>query len=304
MAGRLSSPRTAIAALAVAAALAVPAAASAAPDFGVTISGAPEPADALGGLVTYAVTVTNGGNEPAPFSLYDDLSELTVFDAVRTPSSQCTTPEDLSGGRLACHSNAYLPPGSSVTIELDVRAVNDNGQAVNVATVLPRYDWTGAADPNPANDSARWTTTFGGAPTGDDSTGSRGGGRGGDPGSGSDAPGKPSIAGLAVRPRSFRSGRAARVSYRMSQPARVTFRVERVAKGRRVGGRCVAARAGNRGKRSCTRYVPMHGSLTRDGSSGLNSFGFKGRLGHRALAPGRYRLAAAGAHASFTILKG
>jgi hypothetical protein len=72
----------------------------------------------------------------------------------------------------------------------------------------------------------------------------------------------------------------------------VTFRVQRATSGRRVGGRCVAPRRSNRGRRACVRYVTLRGSFSMRGRSGANVVRFTGRLrGHR-LAPGRYRLTA------------
>lgn len=61
------------------------------------------------------------------------------------------------------------------------------------------------------------------------------------------------------------------VSFSLSAPATVAFRVER-----RVGG----------------RYAAMRGSLSARGRQGGNRFAFRGRLGGRVLAPGRYRLRA------------
>lgn len=64
----------------------------------------------------------------------------------------------------------------------------------------------------------------------------------------------------------------ARVSYRLSEPARVLFRVVRL---RRSRGR---------------HYVPLRGSFSRASRAGRSAVHFTGRLRHRRLAPGRYRL--------------
>jgi hypothetical protein len=82
------------------------------------------------------------------------------------------------------------------------------------------------------------------------------------------------------------------VRFRLSQAASVTFRVQRAQRGRLVGGRCVAPRRSNRGRRACVRYVTLRGSFAVAGRVGANAFHFTGRLRNRRLAPARYRLVA------------
>ena len=80
--------------------------------------------------------------------------------------------------------------------------------------------------------------------------------------------------------------------FRLSQAATVTFRVQRAARGRRVGGRCVAPRSSNRGRPACVRYVTLRGSFRVRGKAGANVLHVTGRLrGHR-LGPARYKLVA------------
>jgi hypothetical protein len=67
------------------------------------------------------------------------------------------------------------------------------------------------------------------------------------------------------------------VSFSLSVTANTTFRVER----------CVRQRG-----RSCAAYGLMRGGLVRGGLAGRNSFYFRGRIGGRKLARGRYRLVA------------
>jgi hypothetical protein len=115
----------------------------------------------------------------------------------------------------------------------------------------------------------------------------------------------PSITRLAIRPGAFRAAHrgasvavatGARVTFILSRSAYVSFTVERALSGRRVGGRCVAPRAGNRRRPSCTRYLALRGSF-RDpvrgfAAAGSAGFKFTGRLSGRPLAPGSYRLVA------------
>ena len=81
-----------------------------------------------------------------------------------------------------------------------------------------------------------------------------------------------------------------RVRYRVSEAGTARFTVERRAKGRKKGKRCVAPTKKNRKAKRCTRYVKLKGSFSRVSKAGLNSFRFTGRLRGKKLRPGRYRL--------------
>jgi hypothetical protein len=132
----------------------------------------------------------------------------------------------------------------------------------------------------------------------------------------------PRLSALALSPRRFRAaprgpstarrGRGpigATVSYRLSKPAAVRFTVQRALVGRRAGRRCVKPRPANRRAKRCIRHRALRGFFAQSGKAGRNAFRFRGRLGPRKLAPGRYRLrAVAGSrsaprHAAFTILR-
>jgi hypothetical protein len=120
-------------------------------------------------------------------------------------------------------------------------------------------------------------------------------------------------ASTAVSARRTRVHEGATIRYTLSEPARVTLTVELATNGRSKGRRCVTPAGELRTARHC---VVLHtkGRLTRTGVSGVNQVGFSGRLGHRKLAPGSYRLVmratdAAGNHGTaktlrFTIVKG
>jgi hypothetical protein len=84
----------------------------------------------------------------------------------------------------------------------------------------------------------------------------------------------------------------ARVAYSLSAPATVRFSVERRAVGRRVGKRCVRRTRANRGKRHCVRFAKVRGGFSDGGGAGVSRFRFSGRVGGRALRPGRHRLVA------------
>jgi len=79
------------------------------------------------------------------------------------------------------------------------------------------------------------------------------------------------------------------VSYTGSQPATTTFTVEHAVQGRLRGRNCVPRNRRNRGARPCTLLVKV-GSFKHKDPAGRVRFRFTGRLGHRTLRPGNYRL--------------
>lgn len=112
----------------------------------------------------------------------------------------------------------------------------------------------------------------------------------------------PAVSGLTVSNRRFRVGskptpvsaaRRAPVGttfrYRLSTGADVTLTIARLRPGRRVGGRCVKPTRANRPRPACKRRVSA-GRLKRAGRRGRNSTRFSGRIGAKALRPGRYQV--------------
>lgn len=101
---------------------------------------------------------------------------------------------------------------------------------------------------------------------------------------------EPILTGLALAPKAAKGKRKMR--YRLSKAAQVTLRVERVGKGRRVGGKCRKQTAANRSRKACKRYVKLPGRIVKDGKVGLNRTTLAAKIGGRKLKPGRYRLTA------------
>ena len=98
---------------------------------------------------------------------------------------------------------------------------------------------------------------------------------------------KGSTPAAAARARRVRRGTT--FVYSTSEAAHLTIAVQRRASGRRAkGGKCVKATRGNRRAKTCVRWLGR-GKLTRVGAKGLNALPFSGRIGRKALAPGRYR---------------
>jgi Divergent InlB B-repeat domain len=111
----------------------------------------------------------------------------------------------------------------------------------------------------------------------------------------------PAISRLRLSPTRFRAARSGaalvaavgtRLSLTLSEAATVTFRVNRLAPGRRVGGRCVRPTALNRGAARCTRTVPLRGRIVRQLAAGSTQLRYRGRLAGRRLRPGRYVISA------------
>jgi hypothetical protein len=85
-----------------------------------------------------------------------------------------------------------------------------------------------------------------------------------------------------------RRPRGTRFRYRLSEEATVRISIARRALGRRVGRRCRPPSRRLSGRRRCVRYVRV-GVLRASGKAGANKLRFTGRIGRRALRPGRYR---------------
>lgn len=90
-----------------------------------------------------------------------------------------------------------------------------------------------------------------------------------------------------------RLGSSARIIYALTRPATVTLSFTRATGGMVVGTRCrTAPRRFPRGRRRCTLWKKVPGSLTRAAPAGASKVRFGGWVGSRRLAPGRYRVRA------------
>lgn len=77
--------------------------------------------------------------------------------------------------------------------------------------------------------------------------------------------------------------------FRLDRAAQVRLSFAQLVSGRRSGKRCVKASKANRKKRTCER-VEQRGTLNAFGKAGANGIEFRGKVGGRALKPGRYRV--------------
>jgi hypothetical protein len=92
----------------------------------------------------------------------------------------------------------------------------------------------------------------------------------------------------AGTPLAARAPRGTRFRYGLSEPAAVKLTIQRRLAGRRQGARCVRPSPALVRAKRCARYRSV-GTLKRSGASGANRIRFTGRIGSRALRPGRYR---------------
>lgn len=111
----------------------------------------------------------------------------------------------------------------------------------------------------------------------------------------------PSFSKVSVAPRIFsvdragatrnrRTPKGTTIRYTLSEAATVRFEVQRRTVGRRAGKKCVPRSHRNAGRRKCKRYRKL-GAFSHRGVAGQNARPFAGKVGHRFLRPGFYRLA-------------
>jgi hypothetical protein len=104
--------------------------------------------------------------------------------------------------------------------------------------------------------------------------------------------GGPMITGLRQSHRRWREhGRKKGTTFTitLNQSAKLTLMFTQTARGRMVGGRCVARTKHNRHHHACTRTLVL-GKLKINGHTGTNKVTFSGRAGRVRLRPGRYTL--------------
>jgi virginiamycin B lyase len=119
-----------------------------------------------------------------------------------------------------------------------------------------------------------------------------------------DNSGTPQVSNVALSPARFRVGAQATavsaaakgsvktgttITYLLTKDATATLQFEHALPGRKRGSGCVRPNRRNRTGKKCTRFA-VKGSITRAGTQGQNAVPFSGRIGSRALAPGRYRV--------------
>ena len=92
-----------------------------------------------------------------------------------------------------------------------------------------------------------------------------------------------------ARAKTKRAKKGTAFRFTSTEAGTATIRIERRTTGRRRGRRCVKQTKRNRKARKCTRYVAAGRALKRTAASGKTTVRFSGRIGRKALKPGRYR---------------
>jgi hypothetical protein len=107
----------------------------------------------------------------------------------------------------------------------------------------------------------------------------------------------PRLTNLSVTPNTFRAARVTlhpkgtTFRYDLSEFSAVTLSIQRPALGRRVGTTCRPPTKANRRKPRCTRWLTL-GRFGALAGKGINLRPFNGRLAHKKLKPGSYRVRA------------
>jgi hypothetical protein len=105
------------------------------------------------------------------------------------------------------------------------------------------------------------------------------------------------VTGLSVSPSTFAvagGGGAqggATIRFRLSRPATARIAIARRLRGRVAGHHCVRPTRKLAARRRCTRFVAVGEIVRARERAGRRAVAFSGRIGGRALAPGRYRAA-------------
>jgi len=116
----------------------------------------------------------------------------------------------------------------------------------------------------------------------------------------------PKLSGVRLKPKKFRvspkatakaaakkkrkSPRGTKISFSLNTKATVTVWIDRKLKGRKSGKKCVKATRKNRKKKACTRFVRRGKLIRKDLDAGKRKIAFSGRIGRKALKPGKYRM--------------
>lgn len=104
------------------------------------------------------------------------------------------------------------------------------------------------------------------------------------------AAGQSATVGAAARRKPRRAPAGTVVRFTLSARADVRFTIEARSTGRRVGKRCRPATKRLRRRRSCVRWQSKGVLSRRAQAAGARTLVFSGRIGRRALRPGRYRV--------------
>jgi uncharacterized repeat protein (TIGR01451 family) len=247
----------------------------------LAITGQASPASvAFGGGITYTLTATNLGPDPALSATVENLLPAgATFVKATTAAGSC------AGSTTLTCALGTLAPGASVAVNVSA-TLGLVGTATDVASAHAP-----ATDTSPADNQTSIlanvlapvivTPSAPSAPV---------------------APVAPMLSKLAISPARFavgsaptavtasvRTRRGTTIGFTLNEPARVRIVLQRKLSGRRHGRLCLApsTRGHHQQGPRCTRLVVV-GTLIRTGASGANRVAFSGRVGSHPLSAGSY----------------
>jgi uncharacterized repeat protein (TIGR01451 family) len=127
-------------------------------DLAVTLTDSPDPVSP-GGNITYTITATNNGPDPATNASFSDTvgAGMTFVSLAQPGGWSCTTPAVGAGGLVSCSNASFAVGSASFTLVTAVDAGLSGGSLIfNTASIT-----SSATDPNAGNNSATTTTTVG-----------------------------------------------------------------------------------------------------------------------------------------------
>lgn len=86
------------------------------------------------------------------------------------------------------------------------------------------------------------------------------------------------------------SSRGTTISLTSDEAGTATLKFYKATKGKRSGKRCVKRSKRLAKKKNCTRWIKVRGSISSPIVAGQNSIAFSGKVGGKALAPGKYKM--------------
>jgi uncharacterized repeat protein (TIGR01451 family) len=129
-------------------------------DLSVTKTASPDPVTP-GTDLTYTITVTNSGPDPAPSALLGDaLPAETTFVSLTVPGGwSCTTPAVGAGGTVSCTHPSFAVGNAVFTLVVHVNPATPAGTQISNAAGAS----SAVPDPNPEDEVGVAITTVGGS---------------------------------------------------------------------------------------------------------------------------------------------